>query len=87
MKKYSELLQQEASKNKEIFWDISNIEKLSESAIVERILNYGDISQFKDITKDRNSFTNVYNRIKEKKRNNLSSLVINYVDLYLKNNA
>lgn len=87
MKKYSRLLQQEADKDRKIFWDISTIKKLSDPAIVERILNYGDISQFKNIIKDRDSFVNVYRKIKEKRRNNLSPLVINYVDLYLKNNA
>lgn len=87
MQRYSELLRNEANSNRKIFWDVSSIDNLSDSAIVERILSYGDMEQFKDITKDTVSFKKVYYEIKSKKRNNLSPMVINYVDLYLKNNA
>ena len=86
MSGYSKLLAKQIKENKKIFWDVSDLENLSEFATVERILNYGDIYQFKEITKDKDSFTNVYKELK-RKRNNLSPLIINYIDLYLKKNA
>lgn len=84
---YSEILRGEALKKK-IFWDVDKdkLGDLSDLAITERILNYGDINQFRNIVKYRKSFTKVYKDLKEDRRCNLSPMVINYVDLYLKNN-
>jgi len=89
MKTYSQILKREALKNKKIFWDVpkEDIKKLSDVALVERILNYGNMDQFRNIIKDRESFTKIYSEIKNKKRSNLSPLTTNYVDLYLKKNA
>jgi hypothetical protein len=89
MKTYSQVLKREALKNKKIFWDIpkEDIINLSDAALVERILNYGNMDQFRNIVKDKESFTNIHLKIRNKKRCNLSPLTINYVDLYLRNNA
>ena len=89
MKTYSQILKREALKNKKIFWDVpkEDIKKLSDVALVERILNYGNMDQFRNIIKDRESFTKIYSEIKNKKRSNLSPLTTNYVDLYLRKNA
>lgn len=88
MEKYINKIREEAIKNDQIFWDISknDINSLSSNALIERFLNYGDMQQFRKITKDKNSFKKVYSDIKSKNRNNLSPLVINYVDLYLERN-
>jgi hypothetical protein len=88
MEGYIKKLQKEAQKNKQIFWDISknNINSLSPDALVERFLNYGNMQQFQKISKDKASFKKIYFKIKNKDRNNLSPIVINYVDLYLKKN-
>lgn len=89
MNNYSEILKKEALKNNKIFWDVDKdkLRDISDLAITERILNYGDIDQFRNIAKYREPFTKAYKEIREKKRCNLSPMVINYVDLYLKNNA
>lgn len=87
MNKYSQLLRKEALKNKKLFWDISDINHLSDEAIIERMLNYGDMKEFRIITKDKVTFSEIYKQIKKKKRSNLTPIVINYTDLYLKENA
>ena len=84
---YNKLLLQQAKDNKKIFWDIANINILSEEAIVERILLYGDINQFRTITKNKEEFKKIYTAIKNKKRNSLTPIVKNYVNLYLRYHA
>lgn len=83
MDKYTKLLKKEALSNRKIFWDIEDIEKLSDRSIVERVLVYGNIEQFRNITKDLESFKKVYKIIKTS-RNSLSPIVENYVDKYVK---
>jgi len=89
MKSYTDLLKKESQKNSKIFWDIpkTKISQLSDEAILERILNYGDMNQLRVVLKDKEGFNKIYSKIRDKKRTNLSPLVINYVDLYLKKNA
>lgn len=87
MNQYSQLLKKEALKNKKIFWDTPNIHTLSDNSIVERILIYGNISQFRNITKNLDEFKKIYFNIKNKKRNSLTPIVINYVDKYIKYNS
>lgn len=88
MEEYINKIRKEAKKNNQIFWDIpkNDINSLSPHALIERFLNYGDMQQFRKISKDKASFKKIYSDIKNKDRNNLSPLVINYVDLYLKKN-
>lgn len=88
MEEYIKKLRKEAQKNDQIFWDIpkKDINSLSADALIERFLNYGDMRQFRKISEDKASFKKIYSEIKNKARSNLSPLVINYVDLYLKKN-
>lgn len=86
---YAKLLREQAVIDKKLFWDIpeNKISMLSESTILERILNYGDINQFKIVTSDMKNFEKVYKHITRKSRNNLFPIVVNYVELYIKNNS
>lgn len=88
MGKYIKKLRKEAQKSNQIFWDVpkNDINSLSADALVERFLNYGNMQQFRKISKDKTPFKKIYSKIKNKDRNNLSPLVVNYVDLYLKKN-
>ena len=87
--KYKKSLLKQALKKPSIFWDIhqKDIKNLSEEALMERILNYGDIDQLRNILKNKPDFINTYSKIREKKRCNLFPEVINYIDIYIKNNA
>jgi hypothetical protein len=87
MDSYDKLLKKQAKTNRKIFWDIDNIDNLSREAIVERILLYGSIKQFKKITKNKEHFKRIYKNIRQRKRNSLTPLIINYVDLYLEYNG
>lgn len=82
MNKYSNLLKKEALKNKKIFWDVKDINNLSDRSIVERVLLYGNIQQFRNITKDLEEFKKVYRLIKSG-RNSLTPIVENYVEKYV----
>jgi len=89
MEEYINKIRKEAQKNDQIFWDIpkNDINSLSPEALIERFLNYGNMQQFRKISKDKAPFREIYSNIRNKNRSNLSPLVINYVDLYLKKNA
>jgi hypothetical protein len=89
MDKYVDMIREEALKDSSLFWDIpqKEVRLLSPFALIERFLNYGDMDKFRKITKDKDSFKKLYSEIKQKERNNLSPIVINYVDLYLEKNA
>jgi len=82
MNEYSKLLKQEAFTNQKIFWDVKDINNLSDKSIVERILLYGNIQQFRNIVKNLTEFEKIYNQIKSG-RNSLTPIVKNYVDKYV----
>ncbi len=86
---YSQLLKSLAKKNSTIFWDItsSSLPNLSDEAVLERILNLGNYSQFKSVVKDTKSFNTIYSNIIEKRSGNLRPEIINYVEKYLKKYA
>ena len=72
----------------ELFDDFEEIiNQLSDEAKLERILNYGDMNQLRKVLKAKKDFQKEYYKLRNKKRTNLSPLVINYIDLYLKKNA
>lgn len=83
MNEYSKLLKQEAFTNQKIFWDVKDINNLSDKSIVERILLYGNMQQFRNIVKNLTEFEKIYNQIKSE-RNSLTPIVKNYVDKYVK---
>ncbi|HRX43771.1 MAG TPA: hypothetical protein P5059_00765 [Candidatus Dojkabacteria bacterium] len=88
MNTFSNLLKRESIKNSKIFWDTpkERINQLSDEAKLERILNYGDMNQLRKVLKAKKDFQKEYYKLRNKKRTNLSPLVINYIDLYLKKN-
>lgn len=89
MNSYTNILRKESLKNSKIFWDIpvEKVSQLSDDAMLERILNYGDMNQLREVLKNKEDFKKIYSKIRNKKRTNLSPLVINYIDLYLKKHA
>ncbi len=88
-KSYRSKLLSQAKINPDIFWDMdkNSINKLSEEALLEKLLIYGDFNQLKNITKDRKQFSKVYYRIRDKKRCNLQPRTVNFIDLFLKQYA
>jgi len=87
MEKYSQILRQQALLSPSIFWDVKNIETLSDTAIAERLLSHGNMEQLRNISKEKIPFSNIFEEIKTKKRRNLSKKTINFINLYLQNNA
>ena len=71
--------------NIELFWDVSNVEKLDNIAIEERFLKYGNWENIIDLQKIfwEKIFKDLYIKIRDKKRTNLSDKTINFFNLYL----
>ncbi|HCC67871.1 TPA: hypothetical protein DEP90_01490 [Patescibacteria group bacterium] len=82
---YHSILLAQAKTTPSIFWDIDkdSLSKVSQEALLERILNYGNFEQLKDIVKRRKKFKKIYKTIRNKQRCNLRPEVINYIDLFL----
>jgi hypothetical protein len=82
---YKQILLKQAKQTPEIFWDIpkKSIDNLSNEALLERLLNYGDMDQLREIVKNKKAFKKNYLKIRNKKRCNLFPEVVNYIDLYL----
>ena len=70
--------------NKVLFWDIWDLENLSENAIEERILKYWNWRQVKELEKIlwKEKFKKNYIEIINKKRINLWIKTINLFNLY-----
>ncbi|MCH2188492.1 hypothetical protein MK079_01525 [Candidatus Gracilibacteria bacterium] len=78
-------LQTYLTQNKEIFWDVADLSVLSDTAIVERFLQYGD---WKNIVFLReyygtDTFQKHYQSIISKKRHSLSAKTLNFFNRYL----
>jgi hypothetical protein len=73
-----------AEKNSSIFWDIKSISHLSDAAIVERIINYGDYESFQEIFSvlDMNNFYAIFSQLTNKDRNNLRPEAENLARIY-----
>lgn len=84
-KSFKSILRKQAKLNPDIFWDIDKekISKLTDEAILERILNYGNFDQLKVVIKNKKNFKRIYYNIKDKQRSNLRPEVVNYIDLYI----
>jgi len=87
MEQYSQILKQQANINPTIFWDVRDINTLSDTAIVERILSHGNMEQLRNISQEKIPFSNIFEEIKTRRRRNLSKKTINFINLYLQNNA
>ena len=67
-----------------LFWDIRNLEALSEESILEHVLNYGD---FDDVRKlfailSLTRAAHIFRKQIRKKRNNYRPEIKNYFTLY-----
>lgn len=71
-------------KNKELFWDISNLEILDDYAIEERFLKYWDWKNIKDLKEIFwiEKLKKDYIYLRDKKRSDLSKKTINFFNLY-----
>lgn len=71
--------------NKELFWDVVDINKLDDIAISERFLKYWNWKNIIDLQKIywKRDFKKFYLEIRDKKRTNLSEKTINFFNLYL----
>ncbi|MDD2565488.1 MAG: hypothetical protein PHZ26_02740 [Candidatus Gracilibacteria bacterium] len=72
---------------KSIFWYIKDINSLSDEAILEGIIKYGDWIDLKEIFKifGKEEFKKIYDNLLNKKRTNLEKIEINFIDLFIKN--
>lgn len=69
-----------------LVWYTKNLDQLSEEAIVEAVLNYGDFDDVKKMIKILNikKAAKIFNRQLKQKRCNYSPQVANYFKLYFK---
>ncbi len=70
-----------------LFWDISKdkVHSLSNEAILERILQYGDMPELREVISilGKENIKESYGVIKNKKRLNLRPQTINFFNLYI----
>ena len=73
--------------HKYLYWYVSNINSLSNEAILEWVVKYWDWSDLNDIYNIlwKKEFIRTYNSIKSKKRINISKKDVNFMDLFVKN--
>lgn len=71
------------NRQKGIFWDVDPLQ-LNDEAIIERVLNYGNIDSVKALFKlyGLRHVKNVFCRQIKRKRNNYHPQTINYFNLY-----
>ncbi|MFH1582920.1 MAG: hypothetical protein ABIB72_01210 [Candidatus Falkowbacteria bacterium] len=72
-----------------LFWDINNFDALSDEAIVERILNYGDWRDTQKLLKlmGAKNVALIFKKQTRKRITNYAPAIKNFFSLYLKNNA
>jgi len=71
-------------KNKNIFWSINNYDSLSDEAVVEGILNYGDMKQVNEIIQiiGIKETAKIFRNQVNKSRTNYRPEIKNYFQLY-----
>ena len=72
-------------RNKELFWDISDFNKLGDEALEEKFLMYWDWKNILDLIDilGYEKFRNIYLKLKNKPRCSFSRKTINFFNLYL----
>jgi hypothetical protein len=84
-------LQNLAQKNKTIFWDISpsNVSKVSNAAILERFIQFGNMDLIREILSNikKEELTEYFKEITKKKRKNVSIKQENFFRLLLEKHA
>ena len=83
--------QQLAEKYKHLFWyfDKSKLSKMSEAVLIEFILNYGDMADFKQVIKilGIKKTAQIFDKEYKQKRSNFKPKIANYFKLYFKKYA
>lgn len=76
-------LQNFIQKRKYLFWDV-HLDSLDESAVVERILNYGDWSDVREMFKliGIDNVARIFEKQTANERNNYDKKIKNYFRLY-----
>ncbi len=71
--------------NKDLFWDVKDINKLDEIAIEERFLKYWNWKNILTLIKIywKKTFKNIFLEIQNKPRCDLSKKTINFFNIYL----
>lgn len=82
-------LKQLAIKNRNFWWHVKDPTKLSESAIVEGLLNYGDMKEIKQLIKilGVKKTARIFSRQLKSPRFNYDKKTANYFKLYFKKHA
>ncbi|MEI6462999.1 MAG: hypothetical protein WCO33_05060 [bacterium] len=84
-------LQKYLLENKQLFWDTdqAKFDQLSDESIIERIMQYGNMRDFSilESTYGDAYIAEVFEKILNKKRVNLSKETVNFYSLYLNHNA
>ena len=72
-----------------MIWHVDDFKNLSEEAIVESVLNYGNFEDFSKMTSilGIKKTSRIFSVQSKKKRNNYSPKIINYFRLYFKKYA
>ena len=72
-----------------LFWSVKNPDQLSESALVEGVLNYGDFDDINDLKKliGIEKMASIFATQIQKKRSNYSPKIKHYFSLYFKTHA
>jgi hypothetical protein len=82
-------LQQYIKKRPYLVWHTNNLDNLSDEAIIEAVLNYGDFSDVKKIIKmlGIKKVAKIFKKKNKQKRNNFSPKISNYFKLFFKQYA
>jgi len=82
-------IQQFIQKKPYLVWYVQNPEKLSDEAVVEAVINYGDFDDVKKIIKilGMKKTAQIFNKKNSQKRNNFHPAVANYFKLFFKKYA
>lgn len=85
----SDSLKNILNNNKELFWDIKNLDSLSDISIEERFLKYWDRRNIKDLLEVywKDKFIKIYKEILSKQRCDLDKKTINFFNLFIEKNA
>jgi hypothetical protein len=72
-----------------LIWYVKDLENVSESSVVEHVLNYGDFDDFKALIKIMgiDNIAKIFKKQIKNKRSNYSPKIRNYFTLYFKKYA
>jgi len=72
-----------------IFWYVSNPNQLSEEAVVEQVLSYGNWEDVQELIKidGIKKIASLFTKTQQKKRSNYSKPIAHYFELYFQRHA